>query len=82
MSTVNTYLQVLAHSTYDPELSDGICCSEAVISRNSIKQYPLERYETMLEIVYNSRFDAEKKWGYALERSYSQLFNHCADDEP
>ena len=44
MNAITTIFEVLAKSHYDPDLSDGFCCSESIISRNAIRQYPLERY--------------------------------------
>ena len=60
--------------TYTPEASDGWCCTESVISRKAILLYTKDQYKMVEEMILR---DPDWKWGYALERIISVMFNEC-----
>jgi hypothetical protein len=81
MIAVKTIMEELANETYNPALADNVCCSESIISRKAIRQYPHKNYVKLLEIIYPKRHEGIHRWGYAFERLYAQLFNHCNNDD-
>ena len=60
--------------TYDPEANDEYCCTESVISREAILLYTKDQYKFAKEMILR---DPRWKWGYALERLISNMFNKC-----
>ena len=76
-SALSYILETLANAKYDQKLQDGVCCSESIISRESIRQYPIERYRILRDKIFESRNGSPDLWSYGFERCYAQLFNHC-----
>jgi len=83
-ATIQDVMDTFGLAKYDPEKGDGLCCSEQVVSRASLLQYPVSAYATMLALVRrepapHTRVSGNVRnvWGFAFERVWAQLFNTC-----
>lgn len=68
----------VVNKKYSKHRNDGYCCTESILSRQTIEQYPKEAYQEwldMLKDIGNQQMRGKCiKYGYAWERAMSNVF--------
>jgi hypothetical protein len=72
--------------TYEPTENDGFCCTESILHKNAILQYPISAYKDWIDITMGRRkpslisgkerqnYEPCQKYGWAWERVFPQIF--------
>ena len=68
----------VVNKKYSKVKNDGYCCTESILSKEAITQYPKEAYQewlNMLKDIENQQMRGKCiKYGYAWERAMSNVF--------